>query len=251
MPRPSGSRITIALPSPIPRAKPSIHALYAAVSVAPPAEYCAQSRNGTLYATSTGTLRVSAAAAIVLRTDFSTSLGEPSVNHTACGVVAIAAIRPASRARRALSRSKNCFTAPGLGGGTNSLASRADIAPVVTADASSPVSAATSAHPVAAASSITHCRDRKPNRLISQSEHYRPPCVRFVARTQVRAIASRRSGRAKCNTHTATRAARPPTCLRSRGRRSRCRTTATGDRPGHIVPAESVQPGRFISKASE
>src|SRR5262249_17325287 len=93
------------------------HALYAAVSTAPPAEYCAQSRNGTLYATSTGTVWSSAAVFTVLRTAAFTSAGVPSVNHTACDVASIAVTRAASTSLRALARSTICWTAPGLGGG--------------------------------------------------------------------------------------------------------------------------------------
>src|SRR5450432_2857951 len=122
MPRLSGSRMTTALPLPMPRAKPSIHAPYAAPSTAPPAEYWAQSRKGTLYATRIGTLRARSASVMVFATAFATSLGVPLENQTACGVVANVATWRASLSLRARIRSITCLTAAGFGGGAkNSL----------------------------------------------------------------------------------------------------------------------------------
>src|SRR5215471_2658987 len=118
MPRPSGSTMTRAFPEPIPATNPSIHASYAAVSVAPPAEYCAQSRKGMLYATSTGTRCSRAACAMVAATASSTSSGEPPTNHAARGTPSIAASPIACRKSFALANAAICATAPGLGDGT-------------------------------------------------------------------------------------------------------------------------------------
>lgn len=70
----------------MPAANPSIQALYAAVSAAPPAEYCAQSRKGRLYATSTGMRPCAAAAVTTSSTAASTSAGVPEVNQSADGI---------------------------------------------------------------------------------------------------------------------------------------------------------------------
>ena len=83
--RPSGSRITTALPVPIPAANAEIHCWYAASVAAPPAEYWLQSRAGMSYATSTGTACWIRAEAIVCWTALRTWSGVPEVNQVASG----------------------------------------------------------------------------------------------------------------------------------------------------------------------
>ena len=88
------------------------------MSVAPPAEYCAQSRKGRLYATRTGTVCLRAAASTVRWTWLRTWAGVPLVNQTAWGVVTMRATPTASRMRPCETRALIWATAPGSGGGT-------------------------------------------------------------------------------------------------------------------------------------
>ena len=104
--------MTIALPVPSPAAKASIQAWYSSPVGAPPAEYWAQSRPGTLYATSTGTVPFAAARARVLRTFCLTSFGVPPVNQTACGVSIIILISAASAVSPLAVRSAIWLIAP-------------------------------------------------------------------------------------------------------------------------------------------
>jgi hypothetical protein len=109
---PSGSRITTALSRPRPAAKPSIQAWYSAVFAAPPAEYCEQSRPGTLYAASTGTWPRSRALRCSAATSARVCSGDaPPVNQVATGQEASFAIRSASPSRPARASVTACRTA--------------------------------------------------------------------------------------------------------------------------------------------
>ena len=109
---PSGSRITTDLVRPSPAANPSTQVSYSAVFAAPPAEYCEQSRPGTLYAVSTGTCRRSAAPAVSAATSRRVCCAlVPPVNQVATGQDASSAIRRASAVRPALASVTACPTA--------------------------------------------------------------------------------------------------------------------------------------------
>src|SRR5215212_5652792 len=99
----------------MPVAKPSIQRLYSWTLVAPPAENWAQSRNGMLYATRTGTVPLSAARWTVFFTFCWTLFGVPLVIQTAWGVSIISLIRFALALSPLEVRSAICSIAPWFG----------------------------------------------------------------------------------------------------------------------------------------